>query len=346
MRKSIFAATLTAMTISGLASASDALQDEQVFYLECRHTSAQDMPFINPLSCQQVPAGQIVRLDRLDEAAAREAASRRMEEEKKLAALEARRVERETQRDTELEETRRKLQEMDGLLRLLSEKYTSLGSSQQATPFAAVPAEPPKQEVKPEPRIEARKVEPTPAYMPVPSPATVLPETYGPIAQGESINRIVNRLFQGSNINRKDIAAAFVRLNPDAFNNGDMSTIIAGRMLRVPRPEEIRKGEGDVTIRHIPKPKAPPEPPSGPPQEPKPVTRTLPNALAPPAQVPAPVSPQEARSILQEPKREAPPVATKAPTKEADDAKAQLLREVQAIQRELESAKQQLDSTH
>lgn len=120
---------------------------------------------------------------------------------------------------------------------------------------------------------------------------------YGPVKSGETLAAIADRLRPGSSFSRPQMMAILLAGNPQAFTNGNPSTLRAGTTLKVPTPQALGVQGA---------PAAPPTP-----VEPAPTTAPPPEPTVSPA---APVTVAAAPPVAPEPVAPAAaPVAPPAP---------------------------------
>lgn len=116
--------------------------------------------------------------------------------------------------------------------------------------------DPPPADTPPKPAA----MRPTPASKPKPSvePATrvrlgVTPLTYGPVAAGETLSAVANKLTAGRSIDARKLMWALFEHNPQAFGDS-MDVLKTGAVLAVPKAAEIaqarppRTAEGAVAV--------------------------------------------------------------------------------------------------
>lgn len=87
---------------------------------------------------------------------------------------------------------------------------------------------------------------------PMPSPrATYDGKTYGPVAPGENLWRIANRVRPDS-VSPDQMMQALLKANPRAFLQPNIDTLMAGVMLRIPTVQEIAASGGELSQGAIP----------------------------------------------------------------------------------------------
>ncbi len=109
-----------------------------------------------------------------------------------------------------------------------------------------MPASKPVVETKPaaemKPAVEAK---PTPraemADAPAPMPAKVAADSYGPTKGGDTLWLIANANRPSANTNLDRMMVAILRMNPDAFQNGNINSLKKGQILRLPSASETDK---------------------------------------------------------------------------------------------------------
>jgi pilus assembly protein FimV len=83
-------------------------------------------------------------------------------------------------------------------------------------------------------------------------------KTYGPVAYGETLSEIAQRLRPNPSISIRQMMDALLRANPGAFSKPNVDNLLAGKTLRIPRVEPHQSG---VTPQPVgqPKPLSPAE---------------------------------------------------------------------------------------
>lgn len=137
---------------------------------------------------------------------------------------------------------------------------------------------------------------------------------YGPVKSGETLATIADRLRPGSSFSRPQMMAILLAGNPQAFTNGNPSTLRAGTMLKVPTPQALgvqgAPAAPPTPVEAAPT-TAPPAEPAAPPATPATIAAAPPVAPEPVAPVAAPVAPPAPPPVT--PAARTPEVAPPAP---------------------------------
>ncbi|KYN88110.1 hypothetical protein ATY37_16685 [Vibrio cidicii] len=140
-----------------------------------------------------------------------------------------------------------------------------------------------------------------------PLPSSNQPSTfYGPTAENETLWSVASRLRPANNVSVQQTLLAIYRLNPQAFENQNIHSLIPGSNLRIPSLEQVRSAttEQAVTIMkaHQDKLRAPvtvqpvPVRPTVAPQS-VPVTPALPEAIQPQTSVVTQTEPPQVKTL-------------------------------------------------
>lgn len=135
-----------------------------------------------------------------------------------------------------------------------------------ATPVRSAPARAPQRPVDmastpaapaaPAARLSAPAS--APAAAPAAAPASAAPATsdaggeYGPVASGDTLWRIAQRVRPDASITVNQMMAALLRANPDAFFDGNINRLKRGAVLRIPSRDEaesLAAGQAATLVR-------------------------------------------------------------------------------------------------
>ena len=87
------------------------------------------------------------------------------------------------------------------------------------------------------PRAESNEM----ADLPRPAPTKAAADSYGPTKGGDTLWLIANANRPNSNTNLDRMMVAILRMNPDAFQNGNINSLKKGQILRLPSASETDK---------------------------------------------------------------------------------------------------------
>jgi pilus assembly protein FimV len=117
----------------------------------------------------------------------------------------------------------------------------------QSVPAEPAPAEAAPVEPTPEPAAEpaapaepAPQPEPVPQPEPAPAPMAVAPSDYGPVASGETLWEIASATRASDAVTLNQMMVAILRMNPDAFGDGNANQLKRGAVLRIPSVDEAQ----------------------------------------------------------------------------------------------------------
>jgi pilus assembly protein FimV len=110
----------------------------------------------------------------------------------------------------------------------------------EAAPPEPAPAEPapapePAAEPAPEPAPES-----APQPEPAPAPLAAAPSEYGPVASGETLWEIASATRPSDAVTLNQMMVAILRMNPDAFGDGNANQLKRGAVLRIPTVDEAQ----------------------------------------------------------------------------------------------------------
>lgn len=133
---------------------------------------------------------------------------------------------------------------------------SALGSSATSSPAKetvsvpamaeTMPASKPVVDAKPaaeiKPAVQAKPApKPEMADMPAAAPTKAAADSYGPTKGGDTLWLIANANRPSSNTNLDRMMVTILRMNPDAFQNGNINSLKKGQILRLPSASETDK---------------------------------------------------------------------------------------------------------